>query len=122
MKLGRKKDWQDYVFNRLVIVILIIIALLLTTSVYKRYVIERDMSDRRTETEAAYADLLDRKDQLEAKVRYLSGERGIEEEVRKNFDVAKDGEQVVVLLGEAEPIAPVIETEPEPTPWYLFWR
>ncbi len=35
---------------------------------------------------------------LEAKVQYLENDRGIEEELRNRFDVAKEGEQVVILL------------------------
>ena len=46
----------------------------------------------------------------------------IEEEIRKNFDVAKDGEQVIILTGE-EVIADVIEeNEVVEYPWYQFWR
>lgn len=121
-KFGRKKNISDYVFNKGTIFVLGAIVIFLLVSIYERYVIEREMSERRTETESNYSDLLERKDNLEKTVEYLRGDRGVEEAVRKNFDVAKAGEQVVVLVGE-----PAVEQEQEDTeiieyPWYIFWR
>lgn len=122
MQFGRKKALTDYLFNKGVIFILVVIVIFLVMSVYERYTIEREMAARRATTEAEFATLEARREQLESKVEYLSGERGIEEEVRKNFDVAKDGEQVVILLGDGAAAPDEEAVIPVESPWYLFWR
>ena len=52
---------------------------------------------------------------------YLSGERGIEEEIRKHFDVAKEGEQVVIIVDKEEEELTPTELIEEVKPWYQFW-
>lgn len=67
-----------------------------------------------------------RKSDLEKKVKYLSNDRGIEAEMRRNFDVARPGEQVVIIVDKEasttdQPL-PKMEEEPNPPAWYEFWR
>lgn len=90
--------------------------------VYQRYTIEQEMVERREEAEAHLKELESRRADLEKKVEYLSNERGIEAEMRRNFDVARPGEQVVIILDEEK--KPEIEPLPktsEEEPWYKFW-
>jgi len=122
MQFGKKNDYKTYLYSRPAIGVLLIIAVLLGMSVYERFIVEREMSDRREYSEAELERLDERKIQLEDRVEYLEGERGIEEEIRKNFDVAREGEQVIILTGEESE-----QTQKEPdiierTPWYIFWR
>lgn len=86
-----------------------------------------EMRERRELTEAQATVLEARRDELEREVRYLSSERGIEAEMRRQFDVAQEGEQVVVLLEEETNAAgtttiPDGVNPPTPVPWYQFWR
>lgn len=121
-KFGRKKTVFDYIYSKPTIAVLMILVIFLGVSVFERYQVEREMAERRMATEEEYEALQGRKMELQKKVDYLAGERGIEEEVRKHFDVAKEGEQVVILLGEEDKPAP-IEPEPETRKkWYQFWR
>ncbi len=53
---------------------------------------KRDVRKEELET------LKQRAGSLEAKVKHLQDERGIEEEIRGRFDVAKEGERVVIIL------------------------
>lgn len=84
------------------------------------------MGERRLELEQEAAALRAQKEELQAEVQYLSNERGIEAELRRQFDVAKDGEKVVVIVEEEtttdefESIT-VAEEETQPR-WYEFWR
>ena len=124
MKLGSKPKQQKTIFIRLMSVILLVCCALLLMSVYKRYQIEQEMADRRAVLEAERAALLERKDELEAEVSYLQDERSVEAEIRQSFDVAKEGEQVVVILDGSDDQVENLEEEPveEPAPWYIFWR
>ena len=36
---------------------------------------------------------------MQAKIDYLNSERGLEEEIRDKFNVAKEGEEVIVIVG-----------------------
>lgn len=102
-------------------------ALLIAVSAFERYQIAMEMRERRELTEAQATVLEARRDELEREVRYLSSERGIEAEMRRQFDVAQEGEQVVVLLDEETNEAGTTTNldgakPPTPVPWYQFWR
>lgn len=121
-RFGSKKKLTDYLYSRVVIIFLIVIVALLAISVYERYEVEQQMAARRIDVEEELQVRTQRKEDLEAKVKYLEGDRGIEEEIRKHFDVAKEGEQVIILLGDDEE---VIEEKTElvkEKKWYQFWR
>ena len=83
------------------------------------------MEQRRVAEEQVLFELQAQKNQLQEKVQYLSNERGIEAEMRRNFDIALPGEQVVIILDEKkeEQMAP-LPPMPAPTStkaWYQFW-
>lgn len=101
---------------------LFLLVVLMAYSAYTRYEIASDMADRRQQAEAEVRELELQKRQLEQKVEYLSNERGIEAELRRQFDVTLPGEEVVVIVEEessmeVEPLA----TTTERKPWYIFW-
>lgn len=124
-KFGQKKSLETLLFNKLTLLILVIIALFLTQSVYERYQVERDMADRREVVEAEYAALEERRASLVEQVEYLEGDSGRESEIRQNFDVAREGEQVVIIVeDEALPVEANVGIDPlvaPSEPWYKFW-
>lgn len=121
----RQKHWVHTVFNSYITAVLLFcLVVVLGRSVYERFVIERDMADRRAQVEAELHELTKRHTELQAQVEYLSHDRGIEAEMRRQFDVAKEGEQVVIIL-EDEPegsVAGAATSTPDDAPWYRFWR
>ncbi len=82
------------------------------------------MAERRAEAEVHVTELEARKEHIKNKVEYLGSERGMEAEMRRNFDVAQPGEQVVIIVDEEKkdseitPLQPIADTPP----WYIFWR
>jgi cell division protein FtsB len=122
MKFGKKNSFKTYLYSWPVTVLLGIITVLLFMSAYERFGVERDMSSRRVTAEAELIRLQERKIQLEDRVQHLEGERGIEEEIRTNFDVAREGEQVIILVGEESAAEAAIEEVIVTYPWYQFWR
>jgi cell division protein FtsB len=99
-------------------------AILVLLSAYNRYLIALDMAERRTAVESEIHSLEERRESLEAEVKYLSNERGIEAEMRRQFDIAREGEQVVIILEDE--IKPDGEgsneaSSTEARPWYRFW-
>ncbi len=122
MKFGKKQPFLYYFQSKIGIVLLLLAVFLLGRSVYERYTIERDMASRLAEAEAKLETLQQQKSSLEGHVEYLRDDRGLEEEIRSNFDVARSGEQVVILTGTIPEPPPLPPPAPAPTPWWQFWR
>lgn len=84
------------------------------------------MSERRKEAEMEVERLKQQKAGLEGQVQYLSDDRGIEAEMRRQFDVALTNEQVVVIVepenkDETKNATSTYQEESKPA-WYEFWR
>lgn len=106
MSVSRPKSiWHTLLYSRITLVFALCLSLALAFSVYERYTIEREMAERLRSAEAELEELRNRKQEIESKVEYLSADHGIEAEIRKHFDVAREGEQVIVIVpaeGERE--------------------
>ncbi len=105
---------------------IIFLALLVAWSAFVRFEIAIEMKDRRETAEGQTEVLKERKEQLEEKVEYLSNERGIEAELRRQFDVTLEGEQVIVIVddeknNEIKPLS-TSTNDREDKKWYQFWR
>ena len=122
--LRRKNWWKAVIYSRITLGLILAVSLVVAFSVYDRYVIEREVFERRVQKEDDLRKLEERKNILESKVDYLSDEQGVEAEIRRHFDVAREGEKVVVLLGDDKASDEVL-TLPSPTPevsaWKGFW-
>lgn len=93
-----KRKIMSVLYSKAVIFVLIFITILMSVSVYNRFTVSQEMKEKLEAKRIELAELETRAQVLDAKVKYLEDERGIEEELRNRFDVAKEGEQVVVLL------------------------
>lgn len=121
----QKRKLKSFLYSKAMLAVLLLLCIPLGMSVYERYQVEREMAERQNEVEKEKERLLERKQALEEKVQYLEDERGIESEIRRHFDVAKEGEQVVIIVDERESsLEPEVETvkEDESKKWYLFWQ
>ena len=65
-------------------------------------------------TQKAYAELEDRQSVLAAQIEALKTSRGVEEEIRSRYEVAKPGEQVALIVDDAPTST---ATTSEPTWW-----
>jgi len=121
-----KRKLKGYLYSTPMIVGLFLFSALLSTSVYARYLSEREMAGKR-ETLSRELDVLKMKaSALEAEVAHLHSDRGIEEEIRDRYEVSKKGEQVVVILESAEDkkatITPIVQSEDEKGSfWSFLW-
>lgn len=117
-------SYRSYLHSAPVALLLGVVVVLLSFSVYERFTIEQEMSARRALLEEEVQKLSEKKVVIEEKVEHLQNQRGIEEELRRNFDVAKPGERVVVLTGEVASSSVEATTTPsvQSTSWWQFWR
>jgi len=92
-----------------------------------RFDIAMEMKERREQAELQAAALEARREALAEQVEYLSSERGLEAEMRRQFDVALPGEQVVVIVEDEDNVSEVMPlststSKTEERRWYQFWR
>ena len=127
-----KRKIRQLVYSKYFIGVLFLIGLLISRSAYERYVVENEMAEKTAEKSAEYAKLQERAALLESKLSHLENNRGIEEELRNRFDVAKDGEKVVIIVEKPdsketkiEPINQSAGKERESQSWwstFMFWK
>lgn len=123
LQFYQKRSLRGWLHSTPFLILLGLIIVFMISVVYQRYTIASEMSVRQSEAEKELQDLEARRAELETKVEYLSNERGIEAEMRRNFDVARPGEQVVIILDEEEKnnVKPLDAPEAQDEPWYKFW-
>ncbi len=106
---------------------LMLLVLTVGWSAYVRYDIAMEMSGRREQAEEKAVDLQAKWEDLDKEVKYLSSDRGIEAERRRQFDMALEGEQVVVIVEKDKDeieIMPLSSSTKDISSkkWYQFWR
>lgn len=97
-----KRKIKSWLFSKTAIAVLLIPIVFLSVSVLERYEKERDTREKRAERALELEEIEARAAALEARVEAAESERGIESEIRRRYDVAKEGEQVVVIIDETE--------------------
>jgi cell division protein FtsB len=122
----QKRAFKAVLTSPLLQAFLAVLIVLVGLSAWERYRMAQVMAERRAVAEAELANLEARQAVLEERVDYLSNERGLEAELRRQYDVAREGERVVVIV---DPPAPEQTVEPlatttttTPRRWYQFWR
>ncbi len=125
-----KRKIRRVIYSRYFIGFIFLVTLVIGRSVYERFSVEREMAQKLEDHKENLEAIKARAALLETKVNHLKNERGIEEELRTRFDVARDGEQVVILLDapqntEKNSKSPSEDKDSEPKKSFLemlkFW-
>lgn len=101
--ISQQHDPVRLLWRRLGAVLLLLLIALLLRGVWGVYVKERESRVLRLEAEGQLTDLERRENELRADIAELKTDRGIEEELRERYDLAREGEGVVVLVDPPEP-------------------
>lgn len=109
----QRNKFKKIFLSRPVFALFLCVAVLLTISTFKMYKKANDAVQRNEIIENELLNLEKRRKELEANVNRLRTRSGIEEELRKRFQVKKPGEEYIILL-EEEGIVP-IEPQKEPS-------
>lgn len=113
----QKRDPMRLMWRRLLalgLLILLALAVRGVWGVYKKSVESREL---KIEAQAQLDELRTREQQLRTDIANLKSERGVEAELRERYDLAREGESVVVIV---DPPAP--PPEPTPTSFQKFKR
>ena len=95
-----KRKIRSFLYSKTVFVLLLLLTILLSISAYNRFTVAKETKERLDERRTDLEALEMRADVLDAKVQYLENDRGVEEELRNRFDVAREGEQVIIILDD----------------------
>jgi cell division protein FtsB len=82
--------------------------------VYQKY---RETYINKVNSEAKLNELIDRKHQLQAEVLTLKSNRGLEEEIRQQFEVAREGEGLIIIVDR-----PVVDNDEDKQNLRSWWR
>tara|TARA_B100001939_G_C16625900_1_gene481322 strand:- start:73 stop:486 length:414 start_codon:yes stop_codon:yes gene_type:complete len=123
----QKRKLRSVINSRWTQAFILLLAGMVGWSAFVRYEIAMEMKERRLVEEQQAAVLEERKNALAEEVRYLSSERGIEAEMRRQFDVALPGEQVVVIVEDEDDRPEILplsgsNNSSSTKKWYQFWR
>ena len=88
--------------QRIFLVILLLLVVVSVRGVWGVYKKERGSRELRHEAELKLADLKAREASLRADISELKSDRGMEEVLRKDYELAKDGEGLIVIVEPKE--------------------
>ncbi len=122
--VGKRTDPVRLFLRRLGLLFLLIVvlgALSALTDVYKK---ERDSHILRLQAEAQYDILAKQEQHLSNEISRLQTARGKEEILRENYEMAKPGENLIIII--EPPVAEIIQSTSTPTMWWVhrmlpFW-
>jgi cell division protein FtsB len=96
-------QWKRLIYRGLawlLIAVLATLAVLIGFAAWKVYSKGEDARIAHANAEESLQELDERKVALETQLEKLGTDRGVEEEIRKRYQLAKPGEEVVVLVNE----------------------
>ncbi len=93
-----KRKIKQWLYSWPFIVILIIISVFLIHGVWGVYQQERLTRINKSQRLEYLKGLKTREDALQKEINHLNTKRGMEEEIRQKFEVAKNGEKVIVIV------------------------
>jgi cell division protein FtsB len=116
LEFYEKRKLKRLLYSKWMIGLLFIIILFLLNGVWNVYQKERSTNEKRDMVEKELAELVERERALQDEMNRLSTERGIEEEIREKYNVARVGEEIVVIVD-----APSDETRAAAGERKSFW-
>jgi cell division protein FtsB len=109
--LYEKRRLRRYLYSKPVIAVLLVLIGLLSTAVWNMYTKQRETAEKRAQLAQSLAELEQREASLESEIERLRTQRGVEKEIRERFNVAREGERVMVIVNESKPKETAQETE-----------
>lgn len=114
MALKSKRNiWHKIIFSWITIIILILLSILLVRNIIDIYSKNTNANLRAQDAQKDLARIEERKYVLNENLLRIKTTRGIEEELRQRFDVAREGEHLLVIIDRDMEV----EIEPSKQSW-----
>lgn len=98
MEFRSKQKTRNFLYSKVTILVMLFFVAMLVPGVYGIFKkVGESLKDRQA-AERELADLEKREQMLVEKVNRSNTDRGLEEQIREKFNVAKEGESVIVLV------------------------
>ncbi len=116
---SRQKMWHKIAFSWVTILSLVFVVFILTKGVFGMYQKNVRASERAQDALTELAKVEKREASLNKNLGHIKTSRGVEEELRRKFDVAREGEHLLVIIDkEIEP-----ENKKDTDSWFGgLWR
>jgi len=96
-----KRKIRRFLYSKKMVILLLLVTALLCFSTIKVYLKSKNAISKSEEVKKELTDLEKRKAGLEKDVNRFNTESGLEEEIRKNLNVQKPGEKVLVIVDKS---------------------
>ncbi len=93
-----KRKIRGFLYSKKIVILLLLVTALLFFFTIKVYLKSKNALSKNEETKKELVELEKRKTELEKDVNRFQSESGLEEEVRKKFNVQKPGEKVLIIV------------------------
>ena len=110
-RFKQKRQLRKRIYSKPVLVLLIIILAFITHGIWGIWKKTKQSKETLEVAQMELDKLKEREEAIEKKIGRLGTETGLEEEIRSKFDVAKEGEKIIVIVDKNE-LPPVIEEKP----------
>lgn len=117
-----RKKAHRLLYSKKVLFLLLLILGFLIFSTAKVFLKSRNVLSKSEETRKELAELERTKAELEEDVGQLKKESGIEEEIRKKFDVQKPGEKVAVIIDKSQENGKMDSGQESSNLFQKFWQ
>ena len=111
LKFQEKRKLMHIMFSKTTIILLLIIIVLMAFATYNAYQGKQEAIARRAVLTDEIERLEEREQALNNAISTLEDPRGVEAELRRRFDVAKEGEEVIVLIEKKKEALEQINTQ-----------
>jgi cell division protein FtsB len=115
MDIQQKRKFRNVIYSKVTLAFLFLLVLLALHSTWRVYLKKRESIAMKVASAERLYELETRDAELEGKIRKLATVSGVEEEIRSKFSVAKDNENMVIIVRE-EPATTTVD-EPELSFW-----
>ena len=112
LEFYEKRKLKRLLYSKPSLAVLVFLGVLLSIPTWGAYQKVQATSESRLAVASELHLLRTREVELQAEIDRLATERGIEEEIRRKYEVGRQGEQMIVIVGE-EPHVPTPRPEPQ---------
>lgn len=116
----KSQQRRKIILSRVGVLVLIVLIFVLIRAVWNVYTKERETRERLSEVRAEHAELSEREAFLETEIERLSTESGVEDEIRRQYGLAREGERVFVITDRMD--AEATSTKKGFWDFLFFWR
>lgn len=118
LDIQQKRKFRNIMYSKITLLLLALLVLLALHSTWRVYLKKRESIAMKETSTQRLSELEARNAELDGKIRKLSTVSGVEEEIRSKYSVAKDNENMVIIV--REDASTTTDKEPEKGMWAMF--